>query len=71
MTGPDELRAHTEALGINLNDVACLTGVEIRTVRRWAAGDANLPASVVTLFCVMRKYGLSVNQVMDARERHA
>lgn len=71
MTDAEELRAHTDALGINLNDVSRVTGAEIRTVRRWASGDATLPSSVVTLLCVMRACGLTVDQVMDARERFA
>lgn len=71
MTDAEELQSHTTALGINLNDVSRVTGADMRTVRRWAGGDANLPASVVTLLCVMRATGLTVDQVMEARERFA
>ena len=71
MTDAEELRSHTEALGINLNDVSRVTGADMRTVRRWSGGTANLPASVVTLLCVMRAKGLMVDDVMDAREAFA
>ena len=68
MTGADRLRAHLDALGISQNDAAWATGADLRTVRRWAAGGAPLPASVDTLLSVMRKYGLSVDQVRTAWE---
>ena len=69
MTGAELLEA-VEALGISQNQAAWACDVNERTFRRWVSGVLTVPGSVVTLLAVMRKYGLSVEQVVDARERY-
>src|SRR5271166_3283728 len=47
---PDDLRAARDFLGLSANDLARVVGFEDgRTVRRWEAGDRELPGPVIVV----------------------
>ena len=46
---PDELRAALTRLGLTQSGAARLLHVEPRTVRRWIAGDRDIPGPAVVL----------------------
>lgn len=66
---PDELKKHRQALGLSANGFAALVNVSGgRTVRRWEAGDRDIPGPVVVLInalseseAVRKHFGLQYN----------
>jgi DNA-binding transcriptional regulator YiaG len=46
---PTELRAALTRLGISQAETARVLGVDDRTVRRWAAGDRDIPQPAIRL----------------------
>jgi hypothetical protein len=54
MTG-DELRCCMRALGQRERSLADLTGCNIRTVRRWKAGDLPVPRYVETIIVMLSR----------------
>lgn len=51
---PDELRVARQALGLSAQGFARLVGIESgRTVRRWEAGERDIPGPLVVLLRVL------------------
>ena len=61
---PDQYRAALIQLGLSLNKAAVFLNVDERQSRRWANGDAEIPASVAKLLrlMILRKISFSPAQ---------
>lgn len=50
---PSEFREAIDRLGLNQNAAAAFLRVGVRTVRRWAIGDADIPYPAVMVLKLM------------------
>jgi DNA-binding transcriptional regulator YiaG len=53
---PEELRATLDRLGLTQLGAAKLLSVDGRTVRRWIAGDRDIPGPAIVLLGVLEKF---------------
>lgn len=60
---PTQYRAAIERVGLSQRGAGAFLGVDERTSRRWAAGDAAIPESVAKLLRLMVRLKLDPNDV--------
>jgi DNA-binding XRE family transcriptional regulator len=64
----NEFRAALAEFGLTQQACARFLGAGERSVRRWATEDGTVPRSVVLVFALMARYGLTPE---DVRAAHA
>ncbi len=57
----DEFRAALDQLGFSQVSFGVFLKMDPRSVRRWAAGDSEIPPSVIYLLKVMLAFGLKAD----------
>lgn len=60
---PNQYRAAIEMLGLSQRGAGSFLGVDERTSRRWALGEATIPESVAKLLRLMVKLDLKPEDV--------
>lgn len=60
---PNQYRAAIEKLGLSQRGAGTFLGVDERTSRRWAGGEAEIPEAVGKLLRLMVRLGLSPDEV--------
>ncbi|CAB5220458.1 hypothetical protein UFOVP233_82 [uncultured Caudovirales phage] len=53
MMDPEQFRAGLERLGLSQTAFAKWNGLNPRTVRRWALGEANVPRHIVVILALL------------------
>jgi DNA-binding transcriptional regulator YiaG len=53
---PDDLKDMLARLGFSQSGAARILGVDSRTVRRWIAGDRDIPAPAVVFFRLLDEF---------------
>ena len=66
---PAEYRDALAALSLSQVRAASLFGVDARTSRRWALGEAAVPRMVALVLRLMLRHGVSVEQANKLAER--
>lgn len=60
---PNQYRAAIEKIGLSQRSAGTFLGVDERSSRRWASGEAEIPEAVGKLLRLMVKLGLSPDEV--------
>ena len=63
---PTDFRRTLDSLGLSQTGASRVLGVSDRHVRRWIAGDTNVPEPVAKLLRLMAAGRLSADDVRDA-----
>lgn len=66
---PAEYRAALNALGLSQGRAALLFGVDPRTSRRWALGEAAVPRMVALVLRLMLRHGVTTDEANKLAER--
>ena len=53
-----QIRRKRKELGLSINELADVIGVNERTVRRWENGDIETPYAITVLLWYMVEYGI-------------
>jgi DNA-binding transcriptional regulator YiaG len=61
---PDQLRIAIDRLSLSQRGAARLLGVNERTVRKWIAGDAEIPQSAAMVLNISNKFALTPEDFM-------
>lgn len=65
---PIEYRAALQRLGLSHNRAAPLLGVDLRTSKRWSAGERAIPPPVARLLAYIERYGPELARECMERE---
>lgn len=69
MVTPAEYRAALNALGLSQGRAALLFGVDPRTSRRWALGEAAVPRMVALVLRLVLRHGVTTDEANKLAER--
>jgi DNA-binding transcriptional regulator YiaG len=64
----DEFRDALDDLDMTQNLAAEVIGVDLRVLRRWAAGERDVPGSVETMLRVMIIWEIAPQEILDMRK---
>jgi len=66
---PAEYQAALKRLGLSHNRAAPLLGVDLRTSKRWAAGERAIPPPLARLLAYIERYGVELAKEMMEKDK--